>query len=250
MTFWIRDGKLVGRMTRTDGTPMSDKAQLEHFSAVKIDTTADGTTMQWHMGSANWASLLYAVTFVRTLSAPYRIMYFNMGWIEETISDATRLALRIEQLICKSDVHFSQRIYTQEESTEIGDLPRNLGEALARGDVDDEVSVICRVDLDRHASTVAQVGEKSLIASIWGVSQVSFPCLSGNSYDRVVSQSYFEAVQRNRPIYDHVLAVMVKPDGEHHWMGYQRVILPDPGKGAKRSVKVVSAMAPVSINLL
>jgi hypothetical protein len=240
MTFWIRDGKLVGRMTRADGTAMSDKAQLEHFSAVKVETTATGTTMQWHMGSANWASLLYAVTFVRTLTAPYHIMYFNMGWIEETVPDATRLALRVEQLICKSDVHFSQRIYTQEEPTEMADLPKPLREALAKADADD----------DQNASSVMQVGDKSLVASIWGVSQVSFPCLSGNSYDRVVSQSYFEAVRRNRPVYDHVLAVMVKPDGEHHWMGYQRVIIPELGNGLKRSVKVVSALAPVNISLL
>ncbi len=250
MTFWIRDGKLVGRMTRADGTILSDKMQLEHFSAVKIDTAADATTLQWHMGSANWASLLYAVTFLRMLPPPYRMMYFNMGWIQESAPDVTRLAARIEQLICKSDVHFSQRIYTHEENVDASAMPEALRQALGKGDADDEDCVICNVDLDRSASNVAQIGEKSLVASIWGVSQVSFPCLSGNSYDRVVSQSYFEAVKHNRPVHDHVLAVMVKPDGEHHWMGYQRLIIPEIGTGAKRSVKVVSAMAPVSINLL
>lgn len=250
MTFWIRDGKLVGRMTRADGTALSDKMQLEHFSAVKIDTAADCTTVQWHMGSANWASLLFAVTFLRTLSPPYRMLYFNMGWIHETVPDVTRLAARIEQLICKSDVHFSQRIYTREEVIADAALPDVLSKSLNAGDADENNCVTCNVDLERNSSNVVQVGEKSLVASIWGVSQVSFPCLSGNSYDRVVSQSYFEAVKRNRPVYDHVLAVMVKPDGEHHWLGYQRLIIPEAGTGPKRSVKIVSALAPVNINLL
>jgi hypothetical protein len=250
MTFWVRDGRLVGRIKRADGTDFSDKAQLEHFSAVKIDVDANGTTLQWHMASANWASLLYAVTFLKTLPSPYRMMYFNMGWIEETAADVNRLATRIEQLICKSDIHFSQRIYTKEENISLSAVPDNLRDAFESSAASEEDSVICNVDADRRVSSVAQVGENTVLAKIWGVSQVSFPCLSGNNYDRVVSESYFDAVKRNRPIYDHVLAVMVKPDGEHHWMGYQRVIIPDLTPGPRKQVRVMSAMAPVNINLI
>ena len=58
-------------------------------------------------------------------------------------------------------------------------------------------------------------------------------------------------VAGGKPHYDHVLAALVRPDGEVGWIGYQRIILPEGEvqNGVGR-VKVISDLAPVDIKLL
>lgn len=252
MVFWIKDGALVERPLRPDGSDFSERVLLDHFHMVKILSTDNGTSIKWCMGSANWTSLLFALTFLRVSMAPYTITYMNMGWISEQFETAEEVMDRVEALLCKSDVHFSQRTYTRAFSTDDKAMPEKLRAILDKGDAADDESVTCVIDMNKDSSSVERVGKKSVVGKIWGVSPVSFPCLSGNTYDRIVSRSYFEAVRIGRPVYDHVLAVMVKPDGEHHWVGYQRVIIPDLSEGrlSQRHVRVVSELAPVNIRLL
>jgi hypothetical protein len=252
MVFWIKDGALVARPKRPNGHDYAERTLLDHFHMVKIDPGPEGTTLKWCMNSANWSSLLFAVKFLEVCPPPYTVIYLNMGWINEQYQTVEEAADRIEALIYKSDVHFSQRTYTQVFAAEESDVPERLRKVLDRGDVADDESVTCVVDLNRDSSSVQRVGGNSLVGKIWGVSPVSFPCLSGNTYDRIVSRSYFDAVRTGKPVYDHVLAVMVKPDGDHHWVGYQRVIIPDITERAltRRHVKVTSELAPVSIKLL
>jgi hypothetical protein len=252
MVFWIKDGALVARPVKPGGQDYSERALLDHFHMVKIESGSEGTTVKWCMNSANWSSLLFGLTFLRVCMPPYNITYLNMGWISEQFETAEEAADRVEALIFKSDVHFSQRTYTQAFAAENVSVPDRLRKVLESGDVADDESVTCVIDLNKDSSSVERVGGKSLVGKIWGVSPVSFPCLSGNTYDRIVSRSYFDAVRTGRPVYDHVLAVMVKPDGEHHWVGYQRVIIPDLSetKLSRRHVKVTSELAPVSIQLL
>lgn len=252
MVFWIKDGELVKRPQRPDGTDYSERVLLDQFHMVKVASSDTGTTIKWCMGSANWSSLLFALTFLRVSMPPYNISYMNMGWINEQYETAEEVIDRVETLIFKSDVHFSQRTYTRAFPTDDKAMPERLRAVLDRGDAVEDETVTCLVDLNKDSSTVERVGNKSLVAKIWGVSPVSFPCLSGNTYDRIVSRSYFDAVKSEKPVYDHVLAVMVKPDGEHHWVGYQRVIIPDLAESGmnKRHVRVVSELAPVNIRLL
>ena len=252
MIFWVKDGALVARPKKSDGSDFSERALMEQFSMVKVTSDEGGTSIRWSMGGANWSSLLFAVTFLHACVAPYKLIYLNMGWIEEKVSSAEDAANRIESLIFKSDVHFSQRTYTKAFDPEKDGVPERLRIALDAGEVPEEESVTCLVDLGKEVSNVERVGSKSVVGKIWGVSPVSFPCLSGNTYDRIVSQSYFDALKTERPVYDHVLAVMVKPDGEHHWVGYQRVIIPDLTEKnlSRRHVHVISELAPVDIRLL
>ena len=248
--FWIKDGAIVARPVKADGSNYTAKALFDSFNLISLDTGPRGTSLKWNMASANWSSLLFALNFVHTCTAPFNLRYFNSGWFEETVPTAHETGIRVEQLIFKSDIYFSQRAYSAVQIPDLKVMPTKLRLAMEAGSASDEDAVVCSIDTIRQSSHVEQVGRNSLVASIWGVSPVSFPCMSGHSYDRVVSQSYFTAISTGRPVYDHVLAVMVRPDGEHHWMGYQRVIIPETrANGTKRHVRVVSDLSPVNINL-
>lgn len=249
--FWIRDGAIVERPTKPDGSNYTAKALFDTQNLVKLETGPKGTSLKWNMSCANWSSLLFALNFVHTCAGPFTLSYFNSGWFEEVLSSAYETGVRMEQLIFKSDIYFSQRAYTAVQVPNLDLMPSLLRTAYENGSAAEEHAVICSIDTSRQSANVEQVGSASLLASIWGVSPISFPCMSGHSYDRVVSQSYFTAVSTGKPVYDHVLAVMVRPDGEHHWMGYQRLIIPEikkPGS-SKGHVKVISDRSPVNINL-
>ncbi len=248
--YWIKDGAIIARPVKSDGSNYSAKALFDSLNLIRLETGTKGTSLKWNMAGANWSSLLFALNFVHTCKAPFTLSYFNSGWFEETLNTAWETGNRVEQLIFKSDIYFSQRAYSAVQIPDLKIMPAKLRTALESGTTLDDESVVCSIDTARQVSHVEQVGRNSLVASIWGVSPVSFPCMSGHSYDRVVSQSYFTAVATGRPVYDHVLAVMVRPNGEHHWMGYQRVIIPETKtNGTKRHVRVISDLSPVNINL-
>ncbi len=248
--YWIKDGAIIARPVKADGSNYTVKTLFDSLNLIRLETGPLGTSLKWNMACANWSSLLFALNFVHTCTAPFTLRYFNSGWFEETHLSAKETGNRVEQLIFKSDIYFSQRAYSAVQIPDFKVMPTKLRAAMESGSTSDDESVVCSIDTTRQVSHVEQVGRNSLVASIWGVSPVSFPCMSGHSYDRVVSQSYFTAIATGRPVYDHVLAVMVKPDGEHHWLGYQRVIIPEArANGTRRHVRVISDMSPVNINL-
>jgi hypothetical protein len=249
MTMWIRDGAFAPRPLKENGQNFQDKTLFDQFAMVKVESGTKGTLVQWNMAAPNWASLLLATKLASACASPFTLKYFNAGWFCETVADTAAAAERIETLIFKSDVRLSERAYTSAAIPDLGLAPNSLRQALQTGDVPDHKSVVCRVDKERGGSSVEHVGKDSLIARIWGVSPNSYPCLNGHSYDRAVTPTYFHVVETGRAHYDHVLASMVRPDGELHWYGYHRVILPDIKDGRQR-VRVVSELAPVNIQLL
>jgi hypothetical protein len=249
ITIWIKDGEFVDRPKKDSGSSYQDKTLMDQFGMVKIHTDISGTTVQWSMACPNWAALMLAAKLTPSCAAPFTIKYFSSGWFTEEQPDALSTADRIESLIFKSDVRLSVRAYTNVVVPDLHMVPEILRNALQTGNVPDNRSVVCAVEPDRETSHVEHVGKDSLIARIWGVSPNSYPCLNGHSYDRAVTPEYFRVVETGRAHYDHVLASMVRPDGELHWLGYQRVIIPDFTENRKR-VRIVSELAPVQIQLL
>jgi hypothetical protein len=249
VTMWIRDGVLSSRPKKENGLEYQDKSLFDQFGMVRVFSDASGTTVQWNMGCPNWASLMLAAKLVSACAAPYAIKYFNSGWFKETLPDAASTEDRIEALMFKSDVRLSDRAFTKVIVPDLQLMPDGLRQALEKGDAPDSYSVVCSVEPEREQSHVEHVGKDSLIARIWGISPNSYPCLNGHSYDRAVTPEYFRVVETGRAHYDHVLASMVRPNGELHWLGYHRVILPDFKEGRKR-VRIVSELAPVDIQLL
>ncbi len=251
MEMWVRDGAVVPRPVKADGTDYSDKALIDQLNMVKVESSPAGSLVQWNMGCANWASVLFTANLITVSPAPVRIKYFNAGWFEEVAETAKQASSRIEALLFKSDVRFSQRAYLKEEAPKLTSMPENLRSVLEAGDVPDDQSIVCTVDTDMGTSNVERIGEHSLMGRVWGLVPISYPAMSGHSYDRVVSRPYFHVLNSGKVHYDQVLASMVMPDGERQWFGYHRVIVPDfsPAGGASR-VKVVCERAPVDIKLL
>jgi hypothetical protein len=248
-TMWIRDGQFVIRPKKDNGTDYQDKTLIDQFSMVRMHSDDRGTVIQWNMSCPNWSSLMMAAKLAMACMAPFTLKYFNVGWFTEVQPDAGSAADRIEVLLYKSDIRLSDRAFTHVVVPDLQVVPFSLRDALSTGTANDSHSVVCTVDTERETSSVQHVGKDSLIARIWGISPNSYPCLNGHSYDRAVTPEYFRVVETNKIHYDHVLASMVRPDGEQHWLAYHRVILPEVRDGQKR-VRVVSELGPVGIQLL
>jgi hypothetical protein len=249
VVMWIRDGSFASRPKKPDGSEFQDKTLFDQFGMVRILTESSGTQVQWSMTCPNWGSLMLAAKLVNACASPFTLKYFNAGWFVETIQTSSDAEQRIESLIFKSDVRLSNRAYTSVVVPDMKVVPDVLRRALESGNAPDDRSIVCAVEPEREVSQVEHVGKNSLIAQIWGVSPNSYPCLNGHSYDRVVTPEYFRVVRSGKPHYDHVMASMVRPDGELHWFSYHRVILPDVAASRPR-VRVISELAPVKIQLL
>lgn len=223
---WISAGQIVERKLDDSGMPLSDRILLHARNHVKLETSNAGTTVKWVMFAANWASVFFTREWLSTLPKPYTLKFFIAGWFEETCATYLEARDRIDQLMAKSDVRFTERVFTREfDIRSINIAPPDFKSAVNDGDVPDNKAVMCAIDPVNERTRVAHVGSESALASVWGLSPVAYPCLSGHSYDKVVSRPYFDVVKTGRPHHDHVLAAMTHPDGEVRWFGYQRLIL-------------------------
>lgn len=248
---WVHEGRIVLRPLSEHGVICSDRVLLQQKNYVKIQFCKSLVTIQWYMSSANWASLFFTMKWITNYSGPFKLVFFNAGWFEEIYDTTEQAKRRIDQLIGKSDVHLSSKVFTRDFLGSISPVASELVHLLKQGGPDESKAVICEVDVEREKVEVQHVGKASVLAGIWGEARMSYPCQTGHSYDRVVSKAYFRAVNENRPIYDQVLASMVKPNGNVHWISYQRVIFPTLRKAANsRLVAINCALAPVDIPVL
>jgi hypothetical protein len=249
VTMWLRDGAFATRPKKINNTDYHDKTLFDKFAMVRVLTDSVGTEVQWNMACPNWTSLMMAAKLVSACAGPFTLRYFNAGWFTEKVELAADAADRIDELIFKSDVHLNERAYTAPAPNDPSRMSDALRRILISGTAPDDRSVLCEVQPERETSQVVHIGKETLIAQIWGLSPNSYPCLSGHSFDRAVTPKYFNVVQTGRPHYDHVLASMVRPDGELHWLAYHRVILPEM-RQQQKMVRIVSEVAPVDIQLL
>ena len=245
---WVHEGRIVTRPQGEHGVICSDRVLLQQKNYVKIETTKSSVKIQWYMSAANWASLFFIMKWITNFNGPFKLVFFNAGWFEENYDTTEQAKRRIDQLIGKSDVHLSSKVFTRDFLGSISPVAMELVQLLKQGGPDESKAVICEVDVEREKVEVQHVGKDSVLAGIWGEARMSYPCQTGHSYDKIVSKAYFRAVNENRPIYDQVLASMVTPNGNVHWISYQRVIFPTLRKSAtSRLVAVNCALAPVDI---
>jgi hypothetical protein len=248
---WVHEGRIVLRPSGENGAICSDRILLQQKNYVKLEFNKSWVTIQWHMASANWASLFFIMKWITNYSGPFKLVFFNAGWFEEIYHTPDQAKRRIDQLVGKSDVHLSSKVFTRDFLGSISPIALELVQLLKQGGPDESKAVVCEVDLEREKVEVQHIGKDSVLAGIWGEARMSYPCQTGHSYDRIVSKAYFRAVNENRPICDQVLASMVKPDGNVHWISYQRVIFPTLYKSpTSRLVAVNCALAPIDILVL
>ena len=246
--YWVSEGRMVPRPSDEHGVLCTDRILLQQKNHVKIEVDKSAITIHWYMSSANWASLFFISQWISSFEGPFKLVFFNAGWFEETYATASKTSQRIDQLIAKSDVRLSARVFTRDFLGSSSPVAMELVELLKQGRPDEDKAVVCEVNSDRGTVEVQHIGKESVLAGIWGEARMSYPCQTGHSYDKIVSKAYHRALSENRPIYDQVLASMVKPNGNVHWISYQRVIFPRQHKFARSNhVTVNCALAPVDI---
>ena len=248
--FWVSEGRIVSRATDEHGKPCSDRELLQQRDQVKIEVHDTSIVIHWVMSSANWASLFFAKEWISFFDGPFKLIFFNAGWFDETYDTARSAKNRIDNLILKGDVRLSTRVFTRDFLGSATPVASELVDLLKSGVPDQESAVECSVNTESGKVDVDHIGKKSLLARIWGDAHISYPCQTGHSYDKIVSKAYFDAIKYNRPVYDQVLASMVKPTGKIEWVGYHRVIFPSYNPTSKSiHVSVNCALAPVDIPL-
>jgi hypothetical protein len=248
LEFWIAKGRLVPRPDQELAECRTELAALDKYGFVKVAVDETGATVSWHSFGANWASLYFAKEWIGTFKGPYTLKFYFSGWFTEVHADPAVARSRIDELIAKSDLHLSSRVYVQSFDLTDRRLPDSLRRVLETGVPDAERSIDCSIDEASGRVKVERIGSSSAIAKLWGMSPVSSPCLSGTSYDKAVSAAYLDVLKTGRPHYDHIYAAMTGPDGEVSWIPYQRIVTPGPQRrGKQRLVTVVSEITPVEI---
>ena len=246
---WISNG-CAGPAPGEAATPAEERHLLQRHGFVKIMESEAGTTLRWSMFAANWSSLFFVAEWVHGAMGPFCLQYYSAGWFNERFDHAPAAAERIRHLIQKSDVHLSQTVYIRSAPDSRRDVPPLLSQALRDKAAGEEFSIDCMYDPSSHRFRVARVGQQSTIAKLWGVNPVSYPCLTGHSYDQAVSRVYPQVSRTGEPHHDHIYAAMASASGDVVWVPYQRVVLPLNLGRSKRAVRVVTELAKVDISPL
>lgn len=249
-TSWIYRGQPLAPHETLAHAATPDFDLLDRQGFVKITSSTSGTQIEWSVFAPNWASLYFAMEWLHTFPGPYNLKYYLSGWFDEKYNDVNAARNRIDIIIGKSDIHLTRHTFVSEADPHRANIPDLLKSALTEGEVNPNFGVDCVLDETSGKFSVERVGQKSEIARLWGMNPVSFPCLTGHSYDQVVSAAYRKVVLTDRPHYDHIIAAMSAPDATVFWCPYQRVILPHRFEGNRKGVMVISKIGPVDIKVI
>lgn len=247
---WVSKGSLQPSPVGLTGAPLDERELLHRQGMVKIVQDEAGTTVRWAMFASNWASLFFAMEWLHCNQGPFHLQYHSAGWFNERFETSWDAAERMSQLIYKSDIHLSRTVYIHDASDKRSDVPDLLKSALSHNDIDEDHSIDCIYDPSSQRYRVNRVGKQSTIAKLWGMNPVSYPCLTGHSYDQAVSRIYPEVTRTGEPHYDHIYAAMTSPTGEIVWVPYQRVVLPLKTGRNKKGVRIVTELTKVDISPL
>ncbi len=250
-SYWIVNGVVDNDpMTRPGiDTP---EALMQRAGGVFIQSSREGTIIRWAMFASNWASLYSVAESIQTMPGPYTFEFFLAGWFTQTVRDPQHAALRLQDLIMKSDIHLRQKTHvrTMDPST-FGAVSRLVGDTIADRRASPERAVDCVFDSHTGQFLVERVGDQSTVAKFYGTtSPTSFPCQIGNAYDHIVSRAYKRVMTEGELLYGHVLAVFPTKTVAEQWLGYQRVVLPHMFPDGRKGVSVVTEMSDVDINLI
>jgi hypothetical protein len=248
--YWIERGQLVPEPA-FGGTSPSETVSRHRSGAVRVTTGPLGTEIRWAVFAPNFASLYFAMEWMESAKAPFILRYFLSGWFEDVFDTPGEAIARIEQVLAKSDLHFSSRAFVKELKPDIGHLPPLLRDSFAdHGEGEADYAVDCVYEETLGRFRVERVGAKSAIAQFYGQSTVPYPCINGGVYDDAVSAAYASVVRSGELRYDHVLAAMVAPDSTVLWIPYQRVIVPRKDCSGRPGVSVIAEVAKVDIQII
>jgi hypothetical protein len=250
-TVWFDQGRLVERSLTADGGTSADDIAIRRHGLVRVTIDFEaGTTVSWAVFAPNWSSLYYIMEELYLYPGPYHLQFYLAGWFSETVAESRAARDRIHSLIARSDVHLLTGTYVKHVDPDPNAMPLLLQDAWGDRAVKPDYSIDCIRDEDSDRFTVMRIGPRSTIAQKWGVMPASYPCLSGNVYDRVVSEIYPQVIKTGEPHYSHVYAAMVFPNRQLCWFPYHRVVLPHRFPDGRDGVTVVSEFSPVDIQIV
>jgi hypothetical protein len=250
LDIWIERGETVSPPTPASAQTNAYSVLLANPGMVNFQSNPTGVTVRWVMAAANWSSLIFLQSYIVTLKGPFKLEFFNGGWFNESIHSALDAASRIDFLMMKSDRRFTTRAFTRPVTPKSIRLPDLLRSAFESGESQDDYTVSCAVGRDTGRIIVEKIGHHSTLAKLWGQSDVSFPCRTGNTYDHIVSQPYHDVIRTGQPHYDHVCAAMVQPTGRLDWVSYQRIVFPGPlSADGNPTVRSLCELAPIDISM-
>jgi hypothetical protein len=248
---WIDQGRVTDELPSTDGGAVSEDIAIHRQGLVKVTYCQEtGTYVNWTVFSPNWASLYYVMESIQLYPGPYHLQYYLAGWFSETFQDPRQARDRIHALIGKSDVHLLTRTYLKQADPDPRKMPPLLQDAWGDKAVKPDYSIDCVQDDSDDRFKVMRIGPGSPIARLWGIFPVSYPCLTGNPYDQIVSEVYPQVVKTGEPHYGHVCAAMALPNRQVRWVSYQRIVLPHQFPDGRRGVTVISELTPVDIQVV
>jgi hypothetical protein len=250
LEYVIRDGQVLNKEAADAAAHLSPE-QMDRHNLVMAVVEGGAVTLRWFASGRNWASLFVASEWIESFPGPYSLNYYVSGWFRETFVNCIDARERLFDLIAKSDVHLSSSIYVSEPKEDRDGVPELLRSALQENRTDEEHSIDCFVDPHSGRFKVQRVGAQSSIAKFYGLmTPISYPCLTGHSYDQVVSRIYPEVARSGHPHYDHVYAAMAAPDGDVMWIPYQRVVLPLHEQKGRQGVRIITELTKVDVRPL
>jgi hypothetical protein len=203
------------------------------------------------MFTSNWASLYFAMEWIHGTLGPYQLQYYSAGWFTDRFEQAWEASDRIHQLdLQERRAPLADGLHPGGERKLATTCRCLLKQALRENAMDEDHSIDCLYDATSQKFQVSRVGPKSTIAQVYGLSPVSYPCLTGHSFDHAVSRIYPDVIRTGTPHYDHIYAAMSSPTGDVYWIPYQRVVLPLKVGRNKRGVRVVTELTKVDISVL
>jgi hypothetical protein len=247
---WIAKGRLLPVALEIENLPEGIADRLHRLGEVRIVIDERGTLVEWCVFAPNWASLQVVMEWIGASRGPFKLRYFLAGWFEEMLASPAQARDRIDRIMAKSDLHLTRRTFVRKCVPRDGRTPPLLCEAWRHGVASPDHSVDCVLDEQAGQFRVERIGAMSTIARLWGTAPVSYPCINGGAYDRIVGDAYGEVARTGARRFDHVYSAMSLADGDQIWIPYQRVILPHRVPSGRPAVSVISEIAPVDIQIV
>lgn len=216
---------------------------FEALGLVHLENHQRTMTITWSLKGADGDSLLEALDFALVSNKRVRLRYFKEAWAGEVHPNgqaATERALRLQSLVnmplVPSTIIERQSLNNLGRANPILALAkleaRELGNPLAIANRPlGQMGLFFKADREGDLRFL-QIGQHSeaaqIFGEVWRLASIGSLCdgaLDDSTYDRRVSQPYFEAIHARVPIHDHVLGFM--DTGRYKmWLPYQRLLLP------------------------
>lgn len=225
----------------------AERDRFERMGGVRVTTGALGTEIKWSAFSPCFASLYHLLNWLPEANKPFVLRYYLCGWFEEFADTLETVKDRIEQVMVKSEVRITRKAFVEQQDPDVARMPETIRANWNTSAIASAVSIDCCYDERSQKFKVTRVGERSLIARIYGAVPVIYPYVNGGSYEEIVTEAYKEVLNTGMPRYDHVLAAMRMPNNSIHWLPYQRVIVPNQIGQSSPTVTVVTEVARVAI---